>query len=66
MRAAIRYLSHTYPFWNRTNGADHFLVYSYDRGVLSIAPLASALLGKAIPYALHIPSSCMIMPEQLL
>lgn len=64
VRAAIRYVSHTYPYWNRTNGADHFLVYSYDRGMLivaPIAPIASALLGKAITLALLFPSLCLIM-----
>lgn len=32
MRSALNHIRLTHPFWNRTNGADHFLVYSYDRG----------------------------------
>ncbi len=32
VRSAFRYVKQAYPYWNRTNGADHFLVYSYDRG----------------------------------
>jgi len=38
VRAAIKHISHKYPYWNRTNGADHFLVYSYDRGARPQAP----------------------------
>ena len=67
VRAAIRHISHTYPYWNRTNGADHFLVYSYDRGVLIVAPDANALPGKAITFCLAF--SLIVhdqMPEPLL
>lgn len=43
VRAAIKHISHKYPYWNRTNGADHFLVYSYDRGARPQAPLSRPL-----------------------
>ena len=32
VRSAFRHIAQTYPYWNRSNGADHFLVFSYDRG----------------------------------
>ena len=32
VRSAFRHIQQAHPFWNRSNGADHFLVYSYDRG----------------------------------
>ena len=34
VRSAFKHIAQKYPYWNRTNGADHFLVFSYDRGVL--------------------------------
>ena len=32
VRSAFRHIQQAHPYWNRSNGADHFLVYSYDRG----------------------------------
>lgn len=32
MRSAIQYISHKWPFWNRTDGADHFFVVPHDFG----------------------------------
>ena len=34
VRSAFRHIAQKYPYWNRTDGADHFLVFSYDRGTL--------------------------------
>ena len=34
MRLAFRHIAQKYPYWNRTNGANHYLVFSYDRGTL--------------------------------
>jgi len=31
VRAALAHVRQM-PHWNRTNGADHFMVFSYDRG----------------------------------
>jgi len=30
MRSAIQYISNKWPFWNRTDGADHFFVVPHD------------------------------------
>lgn len=32
MRSAIEYISTNWPFWNRTDGADHFFVVPHDFG----------------------------------
>jgi putative beta-1,4-xylosyltransferase IRX10 len=32
MRSAIRYVATTWPFWNRTDGADHFFLTPHDFG----------------------------------
>lgn len=32
MRSAIQYISNKWPFWNRTDGADHFFVVPHDFG----------------------------------
>nr|ACN31576.1 unknown [Zea mays] len=32
MRSAIRYVAATWPFWNRTDGADHFFLTPHDFG----------------------------------
>ncbi|KAJ7533018.1 hypothetical protein O6H91_13G029900 [Diphasiastrum complanatum] len=32
MRSAIEYISNQWPFWNRTEGADHFFVVPHDFG----------------------------------
>ncbi len=32
MRSAIQFLSRKWPFWNRTDGADHFFVVPHDFG----------------------------------
>ena len=34
VRSAFRHIQQAHPYWNRSNGADHFLVYSYDRGTV--------------------------------
>jgi len=56
VRAAIKHISTKYPYWNRTNGADHFLVYSYDRGAPgpppgSVPPAPQRAGGLAAPGA---------------
>jgi hypothetical protein len=32
MRSAIQFISNKWPFWNRTDGADHFFVVPHDFG----------------------------------
>lgn len=32
MRSAIKYIATTWPFWNRTEGADHFFLTPHDFG----------------------------------
>lgn len=32
MRSAIRYVSTLWPYWNRTEGADHFFIVPHDFG----------------------------------
>lgn len=37
VRAAISHVRQHHPFWNATNGADHFMVFSYDHGKCEMA-----------------------------
>ena len=37
MRDAIAYVKEAYPYWNASNGADHFMVFSYDHGKCEMA-----------------------------
>jgi len=32
MRSAIQFISNKWPFWNKTDGADHFFVVPHDFG----------------------------------
>ena len=39
VRAAIQHVQEAYPFWNASDGADHFMVFSYDHGAaLAVEP----------------------------
>ena len=37
VKAAIAHVRETHPYWNATNGADHFMVFSYDHGKCEMA-----------------------------
>ncbi len=32
VRDAITHVRNNYQFWNRSEGADHFMVFAYDKG----------------------------------
>ena len=42
VRSAFRHIQQAHPYWNRSNGADHFLVYSYDRGTVPLLSTVAA------------------------
>ena len=37
VRSAIAHVRDNYPHWNASNGADHFMVFSYDHGKCEMA-----------------------------
>lgn len=37
VKAAIAHVREQHPYWNATNGADHFMVFSYDHGKCEMA-----------------------------
>jgi hypothetical protein len=37
VRSAIAYVKENFPYWNASNGADHFMVFSYDHGKCEMA-----------------------------
>ena len=37
VRSAIQHVKENYPYWNASNGADHFMVFSYDHGKCEMA-----------------------------
>lgn len=38
VRKAIAHVKKQHPYWDRKNGADHFMVFSYDHGRCDMAP----------------------------
>ena len=38
VRKAIAHVREQHPYWDRRNGADHFMVFSYDHGRCDMAP----------------------------
>ncbi len=41
VRRALAHVRNTHPFWNASDGADHFMVFSYDHGRCDMAPALS-------------------------
>ena len=37
VRSALLHVKYSFPYWNATNGADHFMVFSYDHGRCEMA-----------------------------
>ena len=37
VREAIAHVRDSYPYWNASGGADHFMVFSYDHGKCEMA-----------------------------
>ena len=38
VRKALAHVRENYPYWARHDGADHFMVFSYDHGRCDMAP----------------------------
>ena len=38
VRKAIAHVKEQHPYWDRKDGADHFMVFSYDHGRCDMAP----------------------------
>ena len=63
----IAHVREQHPYWDRKNGADHFMVFSYDHGRCDMAPglqheefgrmFASSRTATSCPCALDMPST---------
>ena len=68
VRKAITHVKSQHPFWDKKDGADHFMVFSYDHGRCDMAPgLAHEEFGRmfAIQSYGDIMSMCAPLTRQL-
>lgn len=67
VRKAIAHVREQHPYWDRKDGADHFMVFSYDHGRCDMAPglqheefgrmFAIQSYGDIMSMCAHMPSS---------